>query len=77
MPRCSTVLRLLVDYIEGRLSDVRRTSLEKHLARCPACVAYVNTYRSTVSILESLTEQDLPPELRLSLRAYLDKNSEN
>ena len=77
MPPCSTVLRLLVDYIEERLSDATRTSLEEHLARCPACVAYVNTYRSTVSILKSLTEQDLPPELRLSLHAYLDKCSEN
>jgi hypothetical protein len=35
----------------------------------------VRTYRSTVSLLRSLHEDDLPPELRLRLRAFLDRRT--
>ena len=73
MPRCSRVVELLVDYVEQRLPDARRVELEHHLAGCGSCAAALNTYRSTVSLLESLTEDDLPDELRMRLRAFLDR----
>jgi hypothetical protein len=37
----------------------------------------VQTYRSTVSLLRSLGDDDLPSELRSSLRAFLDRGSTN
>ena len=48
-------------------TSCRRTStqeLERHLARCPRCVTQLNTYESTVSLLRSIRDDDLPPELR-------------
>ncbi len=77
MPRCSQVVELLVDYVENRLPESRRADLEQHLAGCGSCAAALNTYRSTVSLLESLREEDLPGELRTRLRAFLDKESAN
>lgn len=77
MPRCSRVVELLVDYVEERLPEDRRAELDSHLAGCGACAAALNTYRSTVSLLESLTEEDLPDELRTRLRAFLDRESAN
>ncbi len=77
MPRCSQIVELLVDYVENRLPEGRRLELEGHLAGCGSCTAALNTYRSTVSLLESLTEEDLPLELRSRLRAFLDKESAN
>ncbi len=77
MPRCSHVVELLVDYVEGRLADDRRAELDRHLADCGSCAAALNTSRSTVSLLESLTEDDLPAELRTRLRAFLDRESGN
>ncbi len=77
MPSCSQIVALLVDYVEGRLSEARRTQLERHLAGCGSCAAALNTYRSTVSLLGSLTEDDLPDELRMRLRAFLDRENAN
>ncbi len=77
MSHCSQVIDLLVDYVENRLPEARRQDLERHLAGCGSCAAALNTYRSTVSLLESLTEEDLPPELRLRLRAFLDREQAN
>jgi len=37
----------------------------------------VRTYESTRSLLRSLTDADLPPELRTRLRAFLDKRTTN
>jgi anti-sigma factor RsiW len=71
------VIALLADYLEGRLPEASRLELEGHLAGCPSCEAYVASYRSTVDLLHSLSEDDLPPELRLRLRAFLDKRERN
>jgi anti-sigma factor RsiW len=77
MKRCTDVLRLLADYIEGRLTPERCLALERHLEGCAKCQTALSTYRQTVGLLRSLTEEDLPKELRLRLRAFLDKGSEN
>jgi RNA polymerase sigma-70 factor (ECF subfamily) len=69
---CSRIVALLMDFLEGRLPPSLQADLDRHLAGCPACVVHLRTYRSTLSLLESLTEEDLPPELRTSLRAFLD-----
>jgi anti-sigma factor RsiW len=75
MSRCSHLLSLLTDYLDGRLPEDLRTELEQHLSGCSDCTTFVSTYRSTVSLLQSLDEDDLPPELRLRLRAFLDDHS--
>ncbi|HEY0284120.1 MAG TPA: zf-HC2 domain-containing protein [Vicinamibacterales bacterium] len=72
MPDCSRIVSLLSDYIDGRLPGDIRTDLEKHLSGCSECTAFVGTFRSTVTLLQSLSEDDLPEELRLRLKAFLD-----
>ena len=74
---CSRLVALLSDYIDGRLpADVRR-DLEQHLGGCSECNTFVGTFRTTVSMLKSLKEEDLPDELRLRLKAFLDDRSAN
>jgi anti-sigma factor (TIGR02949 family) len=75
MPRCQEVVSLLLDFVEGHLPPDTHAALQQHLAGCPECVAVVRTYQSTQSLLRSLTEADLPPELRTRLRAFLDKRA--
>jgi anti-sigma factor RsiW len=77
MGSCSKVVALLLDYIEGRLPADQQADLEGHLTLCPSCVASVRTYRSTVSLLHSIKEEDLPPELRMTLHSFLDHQTEN
>lgn len=77
MKSCSRVVSLLADYLEGQLPPQVHAELEQHLSRCSACVAHVKSYRSTVSLLRSIPESDLPDGLRLSLRAFLDRQAHN
>jgi RNA polymerase sigma-70 factor (ECF subfamily) len=71
-PACPRIVSLLSDYLDGRLPSDVCVELEQHLSGCPECTAFVGTFRSTVSLLQSLEEKDLPEELRLRLRAFLD-----
>ena len=72
MGDCSSLLALLSDYLDNRLPADVRADLEAHLGGCSDCTAFVGTYRSTVSLLQSLSDEDLPEELRIRLRAFLD-----
>ena len=74
---CGSVVKLLADYLERQLPPSLREELEKHLAGCPRCVAQLRTYESTVSMLRSLREDDLPPELRLTVKSFIDTKCQN
>jgi anti-sigma factor RsiW len=70
---CGSVVRLLADYLERQLPPSVQQELERHLQRCPHCIAQLHTYESTISLLRSLREEELPPELRLTLKSFLDR----
>ena len=74
---CGSVVKLLADYLERQLPPSLRADLEAHLARCPRCVAQLRTYESTLSLLRSLRDDDLPPELRLTLKSFIDTKCHN
>ena len=70
--KCRDIVRLLADYLEQQLPPDVHHHLEEHLRSCQSCVAQLRTYQSTVSLLRSLREDELPAELRLRLKAFLD-----
>ena len=72
MSDCPRVVALLSDYIDGRLPADVHQELEQHLGDCSECTAFVGTFRSTVALLQSLSEDELPEELRVRLKAFLD-----
>ena len=69
---CGSVVKLLADYLEHQLPPVLRAELDAHLHKCPRCVTQLRTYESTVSMLRSLRDEELPPDLRLTVRSFLD-----
>jgi hypothetical protein len=69
---CARAVALLADYLEHRLPPEVHSDLERHLAACRTCITQLRTYESTVSLLRSLREEDLPVELRYSLRSFID-----
>jgi anti-sigma factor RsiW len=74
---CGSVVKLLADYLERQLPAAIRAELEAHLQKCPRCVAQLRTYESTVSMLRSLTDDDLPPDLRLTVKSFIDAKCHN
>jgi anti-sigma factor RsiW len=75
--RCTDLVALLADFVEHRLPPPVHAELERHLAACPRCLTQVRTYESTLSLLRSITEDDLPPELRCTLKAFVNRNCQN
>lgn len=67
---CSEVLELLWAYISGELPPEQAHEFDRHLAVCPSCVAYLDSYRKTIELShESFQpdqcepEEELPEEL--------------
>ena len=77
MGDCPDIVRLLADFIEGQLPPDEHAALEAHLSRCSHCLAQLKTYRSTVSLLRTIHEEELPEELRWTLRAFVDRRCNN
>jgi len=68
---CASGVELLMDYLEGVLPAETAAALEAHVAGCPRCAAYVESYRATPRILRTATAATLPAEIEESLRAFL------
>lgn len=68
---CQETIDLLLDYLEGRLSAEEKSAVEEHLAACPPCVEFVNSYRSTPEILRKALPPAMPPEVADRLKSFL------
>lgn len=68
---CEEVITFLWAYLGGELPPEKAAEFERHLAVCPSCVNYIETYKKTVELsrgtLEPVTEE-MPEDL---LRAVL------
>lgn len=47
---CREMTDFLDDYIGGAMAADARAEFEGHLDLCPACVAYLETYRATIAM---------------------------
>jgi anti-sigma factor RsiW len=74
---CTDLVGLLVDYVEHQLPTGVHAELEKHLARCPRCLSQLKTYETTISLLRSIRDDDLPEELRCTLKSFVERNCKN
>jgi anti-sigma factor RsiW len=45
---CQQVVEFLLDYLSGHLTLSQRLLFEEHLAECPDCAAYLDSYRHTI-----------------------------
>ena len=79
MITCRELIEFLDEYIASDTDEARRRIVDEHLAVCPACVNYVDSYRKTIEMGRAAFEDpsapalaDVPPELVraiLALRA--------
>ncbi|HSF19813.1 MAG TPA: zf-HC2 domain-containing protein [Vicinamibacteria bacterium] len=45
---CREFIDFIQEYLEGSLPPAERESFLEHLALCPSCVAYLETYQQTI-----------------------------
>lgn len=75
MLRCQDVVELLADYLDGALEPATARALEAHLSGCRDCAGFMATYRGTVGVVRTLSEHQLPAELRSRLRAFVRRHA--
>jgi predicted anti-sigma-YlaC factor YlaD len=75
MYSCKEVVKLLSDYIDGECSSEDKALIEGHLEDCPNCIAFVNTFRKSISMAKNLTYPDIPNDLRERLHRVLDEKT--
>ena len=73
---CQSGVELLMDYLEGQLAPDVRVAVERHVAGCPRCVAFVESYRRTPDILKHATAAALPPDLARKLEEAVRRQFE-
>jgi anti-sigma factor RsiW len=59
---CEEVITFLLDYLAHELEPEEEASFERHLAICPSCVAYLETYQEAVRMSrETVLREELRP----------------
>ena len=61
---CQAAVHAASDQLAGLLSDAERSALEDHLAGCDSCSCLMDQLRSTVAVLGSRPEAQVPDSLR-------------
>jgi anti-sigma factor RsiW len=57
------VMEALYDFEEGTMPSSERAHFEEHLAACPPCVRFLDSYRATGRTLRALKPREIPPTL--------------
>ena len=60
---CREFTEFLHEYLFGDLPAAERAEFDKHLAECPWCVRYLDSYRKTIHLTQALgvAETAAPP----------------
>jgi predicted anti-sigma-YlaC factor YlaD len=66
---CREVVELVSDYLEGTLTGRDRRKVEKHLAGCDGCTAFLHQMKETIRLTGRITEDRVPEPVRQELVA--------
>jgi hypothetical protein len=69
---CEQVVGLIADYLTGDLDLDTAMAFEEHLHGCDNCIAFLNTYKHTLTAVQSLRFEDLPAEMEARVRDFLE-----
>ncbi len=70
---CQGAIALLADYIESVLSQELAAELDRHLAGCEPCQAYLNTYKRTRTLAAEAGQIAMPEEMKQRVRQFLQR----
>jgi len=71
MMTCHDVIDVLSDYLDHVLTPEVAADLERHLAGCEPCRAYLATYRRTRALGAQAARLEMPDEMKARLRQFL------
>jgi anti-sigma factor RsiW len=68
---CRDAIGILADYVDGVMPAELAAELERHLAGCEPCRAYLATYRKTRELGAAAGRIDMPAEMQARLGRFL------
>ena len=68
---CRDAIDVLADYLDGTMPRDLAAELERHLADCAPCRAYLATYRKTRELGAAAGRVEMPEEMQERLRRFL------
>ncbi len=74
-PGCPDTARLVSRYLEGELDADACAKLEAHVRACPDCSAACDTLRAALSTCRAWRGEQLPEQIRASLRQAIQRIS--
>jgi anti-sigma factor RsiW len=67
MLTCAEIVKLVNDYVDGRLDPETLARFEEHVSICPPCLAYLAQIRETRAQLARLADEELPEHVEEAL----------
>lgn len=61
---CAELRKLASDYLEADISEEMRDRIRRHLEQCGNCDRFIETLRSTISMLGELPAKPIPANLK-------------
>jgi anti-sigma factor RsiW len=68
---CRHVIAILDGYVDGELPADLAAEIDRHLAGCEPCRAFLATYRATRRLGAVAGRIEMPEEMQTRLRAFL------
>jgi len=68
---CKNCVDVLQSYLDGEMAPEDEAHLRSHLAECPPCVDFLETYKATPELCRKALAQRMPEELSQKLKAFL------
>ncbi|XXF77184.1 zf-HC2 domain-containing protein [Myxococcaceae bacterium GXIMD 01537] len=71
MYNCKDSINLLLDFLDGELTEEDARHLKEHLSGCAPCVDFLRTYRATPGLCKRALVQRMPKEVSEKLTEFL------
>jgi len=68
---CSQMVDYCMDYLAGSLPSDEKRNFDDHLAYCPECVKFFDTYKKTPELSREALSVEMPERVRSEVRSFL------
>lgn len=79
MLTCRNIMEGGSDYVDGQMTSNQRISFRIHLLLCSNCRRFMNNFRTTISYVKALPDQDKLSEEEINeiVQAVIQKKTES
>lgn len=72
-PTCKESIALMLEYLDGALTDELLTKLKEHLGGCTPCEEFLASYRATPQLCRKALARKMPDAVASKLTEFLRK----